>query len=435
MLGQFTEEIAMAEIQPVDSQTQADTLVVGGGIAGITTAIETAEVGKKVILAEKQPTLGGRVAASYQYFPKLCPPTCGIEINLKRIRTNSNIRVLTLAEVVSISGGPGNYEVQIRLNPRYVNEKCTCCGECEKVCEIERDNDFNYGMDKTKAIYLPHLMAYPQQYVIDPQYVNDERMKKCVDACEYGAIELDMQPKTISVKVGAIVWATGWKPYDATKIDNLGFGQYKNVLTNVMMERLAAPNGPTQGKIIRPSDQKEISSVGFVQCAGSRDENHLPYCSAICCLASMKQATYIRTQYPEADVHIFYIDVRSPGRLEDFYTKVQEDEKFHFHRGKVAKINENPANGNLILEAENTLTGEITRTEVEMAVLATGMVPNTVDRPPPLETPRDDYGFLAPDTGQGVIGAGVTNRPMDVSASLQDATGAALKAIIIGGRR
>ena len=425
----------MAEIQPVDSQTQADTLVVGGGIAGITTAIETAEVGKKVILAEKQPTLGGRVAASYQYFPKLCPPTCGIEINLKRIRTNSNIRVLTLAEVVSISGGPGNYEVQIRLNPRYVNEKCTCCGECEKVCEIERDNDFNYGMDKTKAIYLPHLMAYPQQYVIDPQYVNDERMKKCVDACEYGAIELDMQPKTISVKVGAIVWATGWKPYDATKIDNLGFGQYKNVLTNVMMERLAAPNGPTQGKIIRPSDQKEISSVGFVQCAGSRDENHLPYCSAICCLASMKQATYIRTQYPEADVHIFYIDVRSPGRLEDFYTKVQEDEKFHFHRGKVAKINENPANGNLILEAENTLTGEITRTEVEMAVLATGMVPNTVDRPPPLETPRDDYGFLAPDTGQGVIGAGVTNRPMDVSASLQDATGAALKAIIIGGRR
>jgi quinone-modifying oxidoreductase subunit QmoA len=277
-------------------------------------------------------------------------------------------------------------------------------------------------------------MAYPPRYLIDPQYVNDERMKKCVEACQYDAIELDMQPKTISAKVGAIVWATGWKPYDATKIDNLGFGQYKNVVTNVMMERLAAPNGPTQGKIIRPSDQKEIKSIGFVQCAGSRDENHLPYCSAICCLASMKQATYIRTQYPEADVHIFYIDVRSPGRLEDFYTKVQEDEKFYFHRGKVAKISENPANGNLILEAENTLTGEITKTEVEMAVLATGMVPNTVDEPPPLETPRDDFGFLAPDTGQGVIGAGVSNRPMDVSASLQDATGAALKAINIGGR-
>jgi quinone-modifying oxidoreductase subunit QmoA len=434
MLGQIIEEIKMAEIQPVDDQTQADTLVVGGGIAGMTTAIETAEVGKKVILAEKQPTLGGRVAASYQYFPKLCPPTCGIEINLKRIRINPNIRVLTLAEVASISGSPGDYNVQIKLTPRYVNEKCTCCGECEKVCEIERDNDFNYGMDKTKAIYLPHLMAYPPRYLIDPQYVNDERMKKCVEACQYDAIELDMQPKTISAKVGAIVWATGWKPYDATKIDNLGFGQYKNVVTNVMMERLAAPNGPTQGKIIRPSDQKEIKSIGFVQCAGSRDENHLPYCSAICCLASMKQATYIRTQYPEADVHIFYIDVRSPGRLEDFYTKVQEDEKFYFHRGKVAKISENPANGNLILEAENTLTGEITKTEVEMAVLATGMVPNTVDEPPPLETPRDDFGFLAPDTGQGVIGAGVSNRPMDVSASLQDATGAALKAINIGGR-
>ncbi len=429
----------MAEFEPVAGQDgdllQAETLVVGAGAAGITTAIETAEVGKKVLLVERNPSIGGRVAAMNQYFPKLCPPQCGLEINLKRIRSNPNVRVLTLAEVTKVTGSAGDYEVQITLNPRYVTDKCTCCGECEKVCDIERDNEFNHGINKSKAIYLPHLMAYPHRYVVDPQFAGDDRMKKCVDACEYGAIDLDMKPRTITAKVGAIVWATGWKPYDATKLDNLGFGQFPNVITNVMIERYASDNGPTGGKIVRPSDGGEVKKVGFVQCAGSRDENHLPYCSAICCLASMKHATYIRDQYPDAEIHMFYIDVRSPGRMEDFYTKVQKDEKFFFHRGKVGKITENPSNKNVLLEAEDTISGKKTKMEVDLAVLATGMVPNTADDPPPLDTPLDDFGFIAPDTGIGVIGAGVATRPMDVASSIQDATGAALKAINAGGRK
>ncbi len=425
----------MAEFEPREDTITADTLVVGGGIAGMTTAIETAEVGKEVILAEMLPSLGGRVAGTNKYFPKLCPPTCGIEINLRRIRSNRNVRVLTLAKVDNITGEPGNYEAQITLTPRFINEKCTACGECEKVCEIERDNEFNYNLDKTKAVYLPHSVAYPFRYVIDPQYASDERMKKCADACVYGAIELDMKPRTITAKVKAVVWCTGWRPYDATKIENLGFGKVKNVITNVIMERLASESGPTRGKIVRPSDGKEITKIGFVQCAGSRDENHLPYCSSVCCLGSMKQGTYIRERYPQAEIHLFYIDVRSPGRMEDFYVKQQDDEKFHFHRGKVAKVTENPANGNVILEAENTMTGEITKMEVDMAVLAVGMVPNTADTPPPLDTPLDEFGFIIPDTGQGVIGAGTSIRPMEVAASVQDATGAALKAINHGMRR
>jgi quinone-modifying oxidoreductase subunit QmoA len=429
----------MAEFEPVAGQDgdllQADTLVVGGGVAGITAAIETAEVGKKVLLLERNPSIGGRVAAMNQYFPKLCPPQCGIEINLKRIRSNDNIRVLTLAGVDKVAGSSGNYEVQITLNPRYVNDKCTCCGECEKVCEVERDNEFNHGIDKSKAVYLPHMMAYPHRYVVDPRFAGDDRMKKCADACDYGAIDLAMQPRTLTVKVGSIVWATGWKPYDATKLDNFGFGQIPNVITNVMMERYASDNGPTQGKIVRPSDGEEISSIAFVQCAGSRDENHLPYCSAICCLASMKHATYVREQYPDAEIHMFYIDVRTPGRMEDFYTKVQQDENFFFHRGKVGKITQNPINKNVTLEAENTITGVKTIMDFDVAVLATGMVPNTADDPPPLDTPLDDFGFIVPDTGNGVIGAGVATRPLDVASSIQDATGAALKAIIEGGRR
>ena len=425
----------MAEIKPVEDQITADLLVVGGGTAGMTSAIEAAEVGKSVILLEKDPSLGGRVGNMFQYFPKLCPPTCGIEINLKRIRSNPNIRVLTLGQVESASGKPGDLDVKIKLNPRYVNEKCTCCSECEAVCDIERPNEFNYGLDNTKAIYLPSMLAYPPRYIIDPAAIGDERMKKVADSCPYGAIDLEMQAKTISVKVRGIVWATGWKPYDAAKIENLAYGKVKNVVPNVIMERLAAPTGPPQGKIVRPSDQKEVASVGFVQCAGSRDENHLPYCSTICCMASMKEATYVREQYPEAEIHLFYIDVRSPGRLEDFYVKMQEDPKFHFHRGKVAKITENTENGNVFLEAENTLTGEITTTEVEMAVLATGMVPNTVDAPPPLDTKLDEFGFIAPDNDNGIVGAGVASRPYDVSASNQDATGATLRALNCGSRR
>ncbi|MBI4677170.1 MAG: CoB--CoM heterodisulfide reductase iron-sulfur subunit A family protein [Elusimicrobia bacterium] len=408
----------------------ADILVVGGGIAGMTAALEAAEAGKTVVLSEAKPSLGGRVAATNQYFPKLCPPSCGIEINLRRIKANPSITVLTLAEVEGLSGGRGGHEARIKLHPRFVNEKCTACGDCEKACEVERDNDFNFGLDKTKAVYLPHLMAYPFRYVVDPKHAGDPRMKKAAAACAYGAVELDMKPRTLTLKVGAVVWATGWKPYDAAKLDRLGFGRYRNVVTNSMMERLASQSGPTGGKLVRPSDQVGLKKVGFVQCAGSRDEKHLPYCSAVCCLASMKQATYVRAQYPDAEIHIFYIDVRAPGRMEDFYVKAQEDKKLFFHRGKVGTITEVEGSRNLVLEAENTLTGELTKTEVDMAVLAVGMVPNTADEKPPLDTPLDEFGFIAPDTGKGVIGAGTVTRPLDVASSVVDATGAAMRALI-----
>jgi quinone-modifying oxidoreductase subunit QmoA len=419
----------MAEVAAADTSLSAAILVVGGGMAGMTAAIEASEVGKQIILVEKGPSLGGAVARVNQYFPKLCPPFCGIEMNFRRLRSNKNVRMLTLAEVEEISGSPGNYQVKIRVNPRYINEKCTCCGDCAKVCEIERDNEHNWGMDKTKAIYLPHEMAFPARYVIDPAFVNDDRMKACVDACTYDAIDLEMQPRTITAQVGAIIWATGWTPYDAAKMENLGFGKIPNVITNVMMERLAADNGPTAGKIVRPSDKGEITSIAFIQCAGSRDDNHLPYCSAVCCMASMKQATYVRERYPEADIYIFYIDIRSPGRLEDFYVKVQGDEKIHFLRGKVAKITE-AGNGDVTLEAEDTLTGKMQKATVNMAVLATGMVPAAK---PPIDVPTDDYGFMLADGKPGIFGAGTTVRPVEVSATVQDGTGAAIRGIIAAG--
>ena len=420
----------MTEPHNTAKALSADLLVVGGGIAGMTAAIEASEAGRAVILVEQAPSLGGAVARMNQYFPKLCPPFCGMEINYRRLRANERVRVLTLSEVESVTGAPGNLRVRIKVKARHVNEKCTACGECAKVCEIKRKNEHNFGMDETTAIYLPHEMAFPYRYVIDPAYVRDPRMKACVDACAYGAIDLDMQPQTINAQVGAVIWATGWVPYDAAKMENLGFGKIPNVITNVMMERLAAQNGPTGGRIVRPGDGTPPKSIGFVQCAGSRDDNHLPYCSAVCCMATLKQATYIRAQYSDADIWVFYIDMRTPGRLEDFYQQSQKDPKIHFIRGKVAKITSADGTGDVTLEAEDTLSGKIHRETVSMAVLATGMVPAAAAQKPPVDISLDEYGFIAGESGNGIVGAGTAVRPEEVAAAVQDATGAALKGLI-----
>jgi len=404
-------------------------LVVGGGISGITAGVEAAEVGYEVALIEKNPYLGGRVAQLNKYFPKLCPPNCGLEINFRRIKNNPRVKFYTLAEAEKLSGSEGNFDVTVKLNPRFVNENCTACNACVPACPIERPNDFNFGMDKTKAIYLPHEFAFPLRYVIDEKYCTKEKCAKCVDACAYNAIDLNMKAQSITLKVGSIVLTTGWNPYDAEKIDNLGFGKYPNVITNMMMERLASFNGPTKGRILRPSDGKEVSRVAFVQCAGSRDENHLPYCSYVCCLASMKQATYIREQYPEAQVFIFYIDIRSPGtRYEKFYKKVQSDENIRFIKGKVAKIEEDPLGGDLTVIAEDTLTGKKIHEKVELVVLATGMVPTTRESKIPADISYDSDGFITSNIG-GVYVAGCSLKPIDVYSSVQNSTAAALKAI------
>lgn len=407
-------------------------LVIGGGISGITAAIEASEAGCEVVLVEKDPYLGGRVARSHQYFPKRCPPTCGLEINLRRIRTNPRIRCLTLSEVETVAGGPGRYRATIRRHPRRVNSKCTACGACVEACPVERPDAFNLGMGSTRAIYLPFALAHPMQFVIDDSVCPGTACGKCVPACPYDAIDLAMQPEVEEVEVQAVIWATGWEPYDAGKIEGLGFGTYPDVITNVMMERLAAPSGPTGGKIQRLSDGKEIESIAFVQCAGSRDENYLKHCSGVCCMGSLKQTRYVREQYPDIPIYVFHIDIRALGRLEDFYAAVQKDENLRLIKGKVAKISEDSPGGDLVVAAEDTLTGHRVSQKVSMVVLATGVVPSDaavrVDVDGGLR--KDEHGFLTSDQPQaGLLAAGCAKRPLDVASCVRDATGAALKAL------
>lgn len=415
--------------------TDSAVLVIGGGIGGMTTALEAAECGLPVHLVEREPSLGGRVARMNKYFPKLCPPYCGLEINFRRLRANPGVSIHTLSEVTEISGEKGAFEATIKTAPRYVNEKCTACGDCEKVCPVTRKDGFNYGMGETKAIYQPGQMAMPMRYVIDMGVCRGEECGECVKACKYDAIDLKMEGSTATVKASSVVYATGWKPYDASKIANLGYGQIENVITNVEMERIAAPDGPTGGKITRRDNGEPVKTVAFVQCAGSRDENHLPYCSSICCMASLKQASYVREQYPESDVYIFYIDLRAPGKYEAFYNRIQADEKVRFIKGKVARIDKGES-GAAVVTAEDILGGGKTRVACDLVVLATGMEP-TLKSENAKTDGLDGDGFLPPEPQavEGVFSAGVAGGPLDVTNSIQSATGAALKAIQCGARR
>src|SRR5205814_2025929 len=306
-------------------------LVVGGGMAGISAAIEAAEAGSDVYLVESGPSLGGRVAQLHQYFPKLCPPYCGLEINFRRIRSDHrHFKVFTLAQLERVSGVAGDYEVTIRLDPRYVIA------------------------DRVIAL------------------------NKCADVC------------------------------------------------------LAGVAAPTCGRTVRPSDGREAKRVAFVQCAGSRDVNHLPYCSSICCLSSIKEATYVRAQYPDSEVFVFYIDIRAPGRNEDFYHRIRADEGVHFIKGKVAKVLADPSGtGDLIVEADDMLSGAKRQVPVDLVVLATGMQPSLsgAEPIPGLPVEFDEYGFALENRPAGIFVAGVAHRPADVVTSVRDATGAALKAI------
>ena len=407
---------------------QGKILVIGGGISGVTTAIEASEVGRDVILVEKTPTLGGRVSGFHQYFPKLCPPTCGLEINYKRLRANPHVQVHTNSEVLSVTGDAGKFKVKVRKNPTFVNEKCVACDHCTEVCPSERSNDFNSGMDKTKAIFLPNKMAYPPRYVIDRPSC-EKGCSKCVDACKYGAIDLDMQVQEFEIEVSSVVVATGWKPYDAKNLTNLGFSSVPNVINNIMMERISSVSGPTKGQILRPSDQKPVETIAFVQCAGSRDENHLPYCSSICCLGSLKHTKYVLEQNPDAKIYIFYIDIRTPGKYEDFVAKVQAEKNVRMIKGKVAKISAGK-NDNVLVEAEDIHNLTKVHLEVDMIVLATGMESSLRGQEKIAGIELDEYGFVPAELQKiGIFSAGVAKRPVDVNSSIQDSTGMALKAI------
>jgi quinone-modifying oxidoreductase, subunit QmoA len=276
---------------------------------------------------------------------------------------------------------------------------------------------------------LPHSMAYPQRYVLDPSLIGTPDADRALAACKVGAIDLGMQEETVELAVGAVVWATGWKPYDAAKIQPYGYGRFSNVITSVEFERMADPAGPTGGKLLRPSDGKEAKNIAFIQCAGSRDENHLRHCSRICCMASLKQTQYVREAHGDAAKStVYYIDIRAIDRFEDFYQKVQQDPTVTFVKSKVARIAQ-ADNGDPVLHGVDTEGYHRYATAHDLVVLAIGMEPESNGIALPADVITDSSGFIEGSRDGGMVGAGAASGPLDVNRSVQSATGAALRAI------
>jgi len=406
---------------------RSEILVVGAGISGITTAIEAAEAGYKVILVETKNFIGGKAIEMNKYFPKLCPPYCGMEINFQRIKKNTGITLFTSSKVTKVKGKAGNFDVCIETHPEFVNSNCTLCNKCTEVCPIDIADTYNYGMNKTKAIYLSHDLAFPERYSIDNDLCNKTQCNKCVEVCTYDAIDFSQEIKHIDIKVGAIVFTNGWDVYNAGKIDNLKFGRHSDIVTNMMLERILSPNGPTNGKVSFGKDNQVPEKIAFVQCAGSRDEKHLSYCSGVCCSASLKQALSLVDKIESVEISIFYIDIRLSGRNEDFLNKVESHPRINLIKGKAASVDIDSHNKNLSVIFEDIFAGKKEEKDFDLIVLATGIVPNNEK----LDIIKyNSEGFIiTEDLPLGIYAAGCSKRPMDISTSVKDATGAALKAI------
>ncbi|MBN2528079.1 MAG: CoB--CoM heterodisulfide reductase iron-sulfur subunit A family protein [Deltaproteobacteria bacterium] len=404
-------------------------LVVGAGIAGISVAAALAETGARSLIIEKEPWIGGRVSRVARYFPKFCPPSCGMEIHGRRLYENPRIEVMVNTVIKSADKKGDVWQITLETAPSYVSDACTGCGQCIAVCPKFAPNPFNLGMNKIKAIDFVHPNVRPHiPFLMRANCVAN--CNRCEQQCPVGAISLNATRTEKTVFVKTIVAATGWSPYDIKNLPLYGAGTLENVIPNVVMERLYSPDGPTGGKILKTNGDPP-KKVAFVQCAGSRDANHLPFCSEVCCAASIKQASYVKSQNPNAEVTIYYIDRRTTGRNESMLADAIANDTCRFVKGKVGKIEKR---GEMLsLRVEDTEESTVMEAEADMVVLALGMTPTHSAVSLPLPFPMDDNGFLenAPDIG--LIAAGTSKAPFDVASTVRDAAGAAVEALICEG--
>lgn len=406
-------------------------LVVGGGFAGLTAAIEAAELGHDVYIVEKAPFLGGRVAQLNKYFPKLCPPSCGLEIQFQRIRNNPRIKFFTLAEVTKLTGSKGDFTAEVTLKPRYTAPHSVDLGFFASSLKGKATNDFDFGLDDRKPLYKSTPFAFPSRYVLDVKALTAEDRAK---VATNKFLNLNDAEKKVELKVGAIVVATGWQPYAVENLLNLGAGCVKNCVTNMQFERIASPYGPFKGQVVRPSDGKAPKRVAFVQCAGSRDQNHLNYCSYVCCMASIKQCQYVVEAMPNAHCDVYYIDLRTPGRYVKVLDKVRNSGNVTFIKGKVANV-EQIEGDRVRIQAEDAVRGEKLTMDYDMVVLATGMRPTLATMQTALPVRLDEEGFISGGEEEGIFAAGCALMPLDVTRTAQTGTAAALKAVqLVEGR-
>jgi heterodisulfide reductase subunit A len=436
--GGYERSVELEPLETISEKGSREILIVGGGIAGITAALELGYLGYKVHLVERKPSIGGNMAKLTKVFPTLDCAQCILTPRMAEVGRNPNVNLLTYAEVQEVSGRPGNYKVKVFMKPRGVDvEKCRSCGVCAKVCPVTVTDEFNEGLTQRKAAYIEFPQAVPSAYAIDFNACN--KCRKCEQLCPAKAINIDDQGKIVELNVGAIILATGYQLYDARKLEIYGYGTYKNIITMMELERLTSATGPTGG-FVKRADGSDVRKMAIVLCAGSRDKNYIPYCSRICCMYSLKQA-FVLKKMLGIDVTIYYIDIRATGKgYEDLYWRDQEAGVV-FIKGKVAEIYKNNANGKLVVLAEDTLTGEMCEDEYDMVALATPMVPPTglKELADKMKVAIGEDGFVTEKHPKldpvdslvtGIFACGCTLSPKDVRDTVSDGLGAAARAAL-----
>lgn len=380
-------EAVPTKIVPV----KKSALVVGGGIAGLTAAIDLGNEGFKVTLVEKKSTTGGRMAQLDRTFPT---DDCSIWIlgpKMLEANRHPNITIMSLAEVKEITGYIGNFEVKIQKNPRYVYEEtCTGCGQCTDVCPIYIPNYFDENFSARKCIDIAFAQAVPAIYDLDKEWCVE--CYACVDSCDVHCIDLSQEPEIVELEVGTIIIATGWDLYQG---DEYGYGKYENVVTQIQLERILSPNGPTLGHLKRPSDRKRPKNILFINCVGSRNEEH-PWCSNVCCLLSVKNSKLIKSEYPDANIVVSYIDMRCAGKMYEEYYKRSREAGIMYINGKVGKLIEDPKTKNLVASMESIGTGGIVEFEADLVVLSSASLPSagTDEIAQVLKLEKSPSGFL-----------------------------------------
>ncbi|HIR64324.1 MAG TPA: CoB--CoM heterodisulfide reductase iron-sulfur subunit A family protein [Candidatus Faecousia faecigallinarum] len=422
-------------------------LVIGGGIAGIQTALDIAEAGFPVDIVEKEPTIGGKMAQIDKTFPTLDCAACILTPKMVDAAQNENIDILAYAQVEKVEGFVGNFTVTIRHKARYVDPaKCTGCGLCTEKCPQKRvPNAFNLGLDNRRAIYIPFAQAVPKIATIDPAYctkLNTGKCGVCAKVCTAGAIDYQQTDRLEQRQYGAIVAATGFQPISLEKFGEYAYQQSPDVVTSLEFERLMNAAGPTGGTLLRPSDGKHPHTLVFVQCVGSRcqgDGRGKTYCSKICCMYTAKHAMLCREKYPDTEVYVFYIDVRTPGKnFDEFYRRAVEEYGVHYIKGQVGKVV--PQNGVLKVQASDLLENRQLHIDADMVILATAMEPDPTARAlaTQLTASMDTNDFfteahpkLRPveSPTAGVFLSGACQGPKDIPDTVAQAGAAAAKVI------
>jgi heterodisulfide reductase subunit A len=422
---------------------QKSVLIIGGGIAGIQSSIDLANMGAKVYLVEKKPSIGGRMAQLDKTFPTNDCSMCILAPKMIECANHENISLLTYSEVAEIQGEGGNFKARIVKKARFVEEdKCVGCGECAEKCPTKVTDEFNAGIGERKAIYKYFPQAVPSTYVIDPENCRIFKGKKCgvcQKTCKANAINYEQKDREIVLDVGAIIMATGFDLYDISALAEYGWGKIKNVLTAMQFERMICASGPSHGHLKRPSDGKEPKTLAFIQCVGSRDVRHKRYCSAVCCMHATKEAILAHEHYPELSSTIFFMDMRAVGKgFQDYIQRAKTDYSVEYIRARPGRITENEENQNPVICFEDTTTQELKSREFDMVILSQALMPSEGNAAvaEKIGVALDSFGFISPSedllnpfttTRRGVFACGFCQSPMDVPDSVVRASAAASK--------